>query len=279
MLTTGFKLYFGLALALAASAVVYGYSTGGGGAGPAVWGWKGGIGDHLGYIVLMGLGVAAAAAAIVIVYFRDADAEAQSRYLGIDDVAPTTRAAHSIWPVAGAFGVATAMFGLVVHTAIFVTGLALCAAALVEWMMTAWADRATGDPEAGKALRNRVMAPLEIPVAGAALVGLVVLAASRILLNASRNGAVLWAGLIAVLILGIGTLYAARPKLNPNVIAALVLAAGTAVLAGGIVAAVDGEREFHPHVVHDEHDGHDDSTDDHDSGHDEPSADAETHSG
>jgi len=271
MFTTGFKLYFGLALALAVSAVVYGYTTGGGGAGPAVWGWKGGIGDHLGYVVLMGLAVAAAAAAIVIVYFRDADPESQAEYLGVDDVAPTTPAGRSIWPVIGAFGVATTMFGLVVHTAVFVTGLALCAAALIEWMMAAWADRATGDPEANKALRNRIMAPLEIPVAGAALVGLVVLAASRILLNASRNGAVLWAGVIAVVILGIGTLYAARPKLNPNVVAALVLAAGTAVLAGGILAAVDGEREFHPHVVH-EHDDHgaDDA---------EHSDDTETHSG
>ncbi len=261
MFTTGFKFYFGLALGIAAAAVIYGYTTGGGGAGPAVWGWKGGIGDHLGYVVLMGAGVAAAAAAIVLVYFRDGDAEAQAEYLGVADVAPDAPASHSIWPVVGAFGAAAAMFGLVIHPAIFVTGLAICAATLVEWMMVAWADRATADPEANKALRNRIMAPLEIPVAGAALVGLVVLAASRILLNASRNGAVLWAGVIAVVILGIGTLYAVRPRLNPNVVAALVLAAGTAVLAGGIVAAVDGEREFHPHVVHDHAEDHAD--DDH----------------
>ncbi len=252
MITTGFKFFFGLAAFAVTAAVVGGYTSGGGGSGPAVWGWKGGIGDHLGYIVLMGIGVAAAAISIVLVYFRDADLTAQSDYLGVDEVVDEQVSA-SIWPVVGAFATAVALVGLVIHTAIFVVGVSLCAVVLIEWMMVAWADRATGDPAANKALRDRIMAPIEIPVAGATSVAVVVLAASRILLNASRNGAVVWAGIIAVLILGIGTLYAAKPKLNPNIISGLVLAVGSAVLVGGIVAAVDGEREFHPHVVHDEH--------------------------
>ena len=38
-----------------------------------------------------------------------------------------------------------------------------------------------------------------------------------------------------------------KPKLNKNIVAGLGLVVACAVLAGGIVAAVDGEREFHPH--------------------------------
>ena len=257
MFTPGFKYFFGLAMGLATAAVVYGYTTGGDQFGPLVWGWKGGVGDHIGYIVLMGLAVTTGLIGSVLVAFRDADPDAQAHYSGVDTVVPTTHVSGTFWPVAGAFGAATAVVGLVLHPAIFVVGLALCGITAIEWTMYAWADRATGDPEANRALRNRVMAPLEIPVAGALTVGVVVLSASRILLNSTVDGAVFWAGAIAVVILGIGTLYATKPALNKNVIAGLMLLVGVAVVAGGIVAAVDGEREFHPHDVH-EDDSHDD---------------------
>jgi len=254
MFTTGFKLYFGIAVGLFTAAIVYGYSTGGGGFGPAVWGWKGGVGDHVGYVILMGLAVVAGTIGLVLVTFRDADPAAQAHYAGVEELPSTPTVTGSIWPVVGAFGAGTMVVGLALHSAIFVVGLVLCAAVAIEWSMDAWADRATGDPATNRKLRNHIMAPIEIPAAGAAAVGLIVLAASRILLNASKNGAVIWAGVIAVVILGIGTLYATKPKLNKNIISGLVLVSACAVLAGGIVAAVDGEREFHPHQVHDEDD-------------------------
>lgn len=256
MFTTGFKLYFGIAVGLFTAAVLYGYTTGGDSVGPLVWGWKGGVGDHVGYVVLMGLSVVAGISGLVLVTFRDADPAAQAHYVGVDQLPSTPLVTGSIWPVVGAFGAATMVVGLALHSAIFVVGLVLCAAVAIEWSMDAWADQATGDPAANRELRNRIMAPIEIPAAGAAAVGIIVLAASRILLNSTKNGAVFWAGAIAVVILGIGTLYATKPKLNKNIVAGLALVAACAVLAGGIVAAVDGEREFHPHDV-------DDSAEDH----------------
>ena len=38
---------------------------------------------------------------------------------------------------------------------------------LLEWMVSAWADRASGDEAANRRIRNRIMYPLEIPVFGA----------------------------------------------------------------------------------------------------------------
>ncbi len=246
MFTTGFKLYFGIAVGLFIAAIVYGYSTGGGHVGPLTWGWKGGVGDHIGYVVLMGLSTVAGTLGLILVAFRDADPAAQAHYVGVDQLPSTPMVTGSVWPVVGAFGAGTMVVGLALHSAIFVVGLVICAAVAIEWSMDAWADRATGDPAANRELRNRIMAPIEIPAAGVATIGIIVLAASRILLNASKNGAVIWSIAIAVVILGIGTLYATKPKLNKNIIAGLVLVTAGAVLAGGIVAAVDGEREFHP---------------------------------
>ena len=118
MFTTGFKFYFGLAVALVLSAVVYGYATGGEHVGPVTWGWKGGVGDHVGYTMLMAGGVVASAVSFVIVAFRDADPAAQSHYMGVEAIAPTTPVTGSFWPVVGAFGGAAMVLGLVLGSAV-----------------------------------------------------------------------------------------------------------------------------------------------------------------
>ena len=56
MITTGSKFFYALAGVLLVAAVVYGYSTGGGEVGPLSLGYKGGVGDHLGYGILESLG-------------------------------------------------------------------------------------------------------------------------------------------------------------------------------------------------------------------------------
>jgi len=104
MFTTGFKFFFGLTIALTIGAVAYGYSTGGEHVGPVTLGWKGGVGDHVGYLVLIGGAFASACFAGIIVAFRDADPAAQSHYMGVEAIAPTTPVTGSFWPVVGAFG-------------------------------------------------------------------------------------------------------------------------------------------------------------------------------
>jgi hypothetical protein len=259
MFTTGFKFFFGIGVALVTAAVLYGYTTGGNHMGPLSLGWKGGVGEHVGYGLLLGLGLSAIGIACTLVFFRDADPADQADYLGLDDVAPAPPVTGSFWPVVGAFGVGTMAVGLVLNTAIFITGLVLVGAVAIEWMMDAWADRATGDPEANRALRNRIMAPIEIPAAGAAAIAVAVLAISRILLNLSPLGAVVAAGVVSTVILGIAVLAASDLSVSRNVVAGLALVVGVAVLGGGVWAAVDGEREFHEHEVHgEEHDEHGD---------------------
>src|SRR5690606_33732956 len=60
MITTGTKLYAGYLAAALLGAVVYGYTTGGNHVGPLTLGYKGSVGDHFGYGILLGLAVACA---------------------------------------------------------------------------------------------------------------------------------------------------------------------------------------------------------------------------
>ncbi len=247
MFTTGFKFFFGLFAALAVAAVVYGYSTGGDVVGPVSIGWKGGVGEHIGYGVLLALAAASLAISAILVAFRDADAEAQADLLGVVEVAGNHDVTPSFWPVAASFGVGATVIGLVLHPVIFMLGLALVALALVEWTMDAWADRATGDRQANQELRNRIMTPIEIPVVGALSVGLVVLAASRILLSVSKLGAVIVAGVVATLVLAGAAIYANWPGLGRRMVRALGVLGALALLVGGVVAAVVGEHEIVHH--------------------------------
>ena len=283
MFTTGFKFFFGLGVALVTAAFLYGYTSGGNHVGPISLGWKGGVGEHVGYGILLGLGVSAMGIALTLIFFRDADPADQADYLGVDEIAPTAPVTGSFWPVVGAFGVGTMAIGLVLNTAVFITGLVIVGAVAIEWMMDAWADRATGDPEANRALRNRVMAPIEIPAAGAALVAVAVLLVSRILLNASKDGAVAIAGVVAVIFLALGALAASDRKVSRNIVSGLALVIGVALIGGGIWATVDGEREFEEHEVHGE--THDDGDAEHSDGEDSDggatdgeSTDGDTHS-
>ncbi|MEZ5168272.1 MAG: hypothetical protein R2695_17995 [Acidimicrobiales bacterium] len=265
MFTTGFKFYFGLTVGLALAGVLYGYTSGGDQTGPISLGWKGGVGELVGYTIFMGLALVALVIACTIVFFRDADPTDQAHYAGVDDIAPTVPVAGSHWPIVGAFGAATVALGLVLHPAVFVLGAAICGVVVFEWMMDAWADRATGDPVANRALRNRIMAPIEIPAMGAAAIGVVVLAVSQILLNASQLGAVVIAGVVATVILGIGVLAATGTRVNRNVVTGLALVVAVVVLGGGIWAAVDGPRTFEEHEIHstDDDGSHGDTTTDH----------------
>ena len=75
MITTGSKFFYGLAALLVVAAVVYGYASGGGGLGPLSAGYKGGVGEHLGYGILLGAAVASLFTGFCTTAFRDADPE------------------------------------------------------------------------------------------------------------------------------------------------------------------------------------------------------------
>lgn len=248
MFTTGSKWFLGLGLVSLVLAAAYGWTTGGNGLGPLTAGYKGGVGDHLGYTLLVSIALAAFFLGLVAIATRDAAPSALAELAGTE-VAPRVSApAHAAyWPIVGAFGAALVVLGLVISNVLFIVGFFVLLAVTVEWMVLAWSDRATGDPETNRLVRNRVMGPFEVPLAGFLVVGGTVAAISRVLLTSSEVGAVGVATALGIAILAIGALIATKPRLSPNVIAGVLALCAVGVVAAGVASGARGERVIEHH--------------------------------
>jgi hypothetical protein len=246
MITTGTKWFVGLGLVTLALAAAYGWSTGGDRLGPVTAGYYGGVGDHLGYGLLLAAAVLAITQGLILTGVRDADPEAEAQVAGLDTVPPVRPAAVSYWPAVAAFGVGLVLIGLVSQPVLVVFGLVALGIVVVEWTVQTWADHATGDPATNRRIRNRLMNPIEFPAAGVLAVGLVVISFSRVFLAVSALGAVWVAAVLGGVVLMLGWLVAARPSASANVVVGLLLVAAIAVIGLGVAGSVAGERDFHP---------------------------------
>ena len=153
MITRGSKFFYAAALVGFLSALFYGFLTGAsdqGGViavftdgavvdsiiGPITFGWKGWVGEHVGYSVLMAFAGVMLAVGFFQTAFRDGDAEAIAEIEGIeveDLPAALGPRGINIWPLACALGAAIVVVGLALSTFLFYAGLVLLLAGAFEW--------------------------------------------------------------------------------------------------------------------------------------------------
>jgi hypothetical protein len=246
MVGTGSRLFFALATIGLIGALAFGLASGGGLLGVLSLGYKGGVGEHFGYSLFAAFGVTTLGLGLVSVALRDADPDATAALAGVDAL-PEVPAPSSAspWPLVAAVGMVITALGLVVGTGYFVFGLVILAVSTVEWAVKAWADRATGDPAVNLAIRNRLMAPFEVPVAAVIVIAFVVLGLSRVFLAVSSTGAWVLGSVVAVLVVLGAVVVLTRPQQTKRLATLLLLVLALAVFAGGIAGVVAGEREFH----------------------------------
>ena len=256
MFKPGSKLWYGLAAFGFFAAFLYAGATGHHAVGMETFvgaislGYKGRVGDHVGYTILVAVGFASLFVGIVLSALRDADPEAEAQVAGLDTVPPVeVPRTASFWPIVGAFSLGALALGLAVDKLFFYVGLVGLAITTVEWAVHNWASRATGDPEVNQAIRHRLMFPVEIPATAVIGIGLFVLLISRVLLALPEVGSAIVFGLVPVAVLVVGALVALRPKLSSSVVAVVLLVGGVALLGGGIAAGVKGHRKIEKHVV------------------------------
>jgi len=270
MITRGSKFFYGAAALSLFTGLVYGFITGAaahGGVlevfsngglvnsilGPLSFGWKGWVGDQIGYSVFMGF------AAIMAVFggfqsaFRDGDAEALVQLQGPGVTAETAdlRVVQpqglSYWPLVMAFSVGAIIVGLAVSSIVFVIGCLGLGIAGIEWTVRAWSERASDDAAANVEQRNKFMHPIEVPVGATIAAAAVVFLMSRILLAVSKVGAVFVIIGVAVAVFGVAVLLASRPQLKRSVLVGALLVFGVLLIGGGIIGGIAGpaEREHH----------------------------------
>jgi hypothetical protein len=245
MITTGAKFYFGIAALAIGGAIAFSWGSHGGFTGGLTFGFYGSVGDHTGYVVLLSAALVAAFIGGAVVAFRDADSEAVTAVAGLDELPEVHSPRNtSYWPLVGAAAAACAVLGLVSSSLLFLFGVIVGIVVLLEWMVSAWSERATGDEDVNRRIRNRVMNPIEIPLFGAIGVAVLVLCVSRVLLAVSETAAPVIAIVVALLILGAASVYATAPKAGRTIIAIVCLLGGLGVLAGGIIGAAEGSRTF-----------------------------------
>lgn len=250
MFKTGSKFFYGLAAFALVGAVFYAAYTGDHKIGmdtllgPLTGGWKGYVGDHVGYAIFVSLFFVSLATGILLAAVRDGDAEALAQVVDLE-VAPDapTPVMANYWPVVGAFSFACLVLGLAFGSVLFLIGIVGFVIVTVEWAIRAWSERATGDPETNRVLRNDLMHPIEVPAVAVLAVAGIVLAVSRMLLALPKLGALVLFGVVPTLILIVGIVIVTKPQLSQSIIAAFLIVGAVALLVGGTVAAIVGERE------------------------------------
>lgn len=253
MLTWGSKYLLALSGAALIGAIVYGLVSGGDLIGVLSVGYKGGVGAHLGYTILLFTSLSTACLALVNIVTRDGDADEMAAKAGVSSVPALPTLSAVYWAPITAFGVACLIVGLAMSTAFFVLGIVVLAVMVVEWLITAWSDRASGDPEVNAVIRGRVLGPIEVPMLGMLIFGVIAIAGSRVFLTVPAFWSVVIGSIAALVIFGMAVLMSKR-DLPRSLVSGIMVVGALIILGGGVFSAQRGIRDF-------EHEGTEHSTD------------------
>ena len=266
MITRGSKYFYGAAAVGLLMAFAYGMITGAnnngglsevlstGGlvnsiVGPLTFGYKGWVGDQIGYSILLSFAGVMAVIGGFLTAFRDGDAESLIQIQGPGtnsdnaDLRVVTPQGLSYWPIVGAFSFGLVLVGVAMSGLLVAIGCLGLVVVVVEWTVRAWSERATDDAEANRALRKKLMYPIEIPVAATVGAVAIVFLMSRILLAVSKTGAAIVIILVAVIVFGVAIFLSSRPHLKRSVLVGALLLGAVLLLAGGIAGGISGPRE------------------------------------
>ena len=148
MFTTGSKLFLGATAVTIVAAIVVG----------------GSIGGSTGLMGTVGLVTVAAVFAFLAginLYTRDGNVSAQQEGALTTSAAAQHTSGRSVWPLVTAVGAAGVVVGTVSHPVVFKVAVVVLLAAVVEWMVQGWSERASADSKFNASVRKRILNPLE----------------------------------------------------------------------------------------------------------------------
>lgn len=227
MITTSSKLFYGLGAGSLVGAVL----------------WMISGNSALGAVALFFLATALLFAGSIASFVRD------GHVLSTDTAAHATAAATnrspraSLWPLGTAVSVGVLVVGLISSPGIFKVGVALTLAMLGEWMIQNWSERGSADAAYNTKIRDYMVHPLELPVAGALLLAVIVLSFSRLMLALDKSAGTLVFAFVSAIVLAVGAVIAVRRNVSRRIVGAMSAVVLVALAGAGVATALDGERE------------------------------------
>jgi len=240
VITTSSKLFYGLGAGSLVGAVL----------------WMISGNSALGTVALFFLATALLFAGAIASFVRD------GHVLSTDTAAHATAASTngspraSLWPLGTAISVGVLVVGLISSPGIFKVGVALTLAMLGEWMIQNWSERGSADSAYNTKIRDYLVHPLELPVAGALLLAVIVLSFSRLMLALDKSAGVAVFGVAAALVLAVGTLIAFRRNVSRRIVGAMSAVVLVALASAGVATALDGERDQLTEAAAEDHFAH-----------------------
>ena len=238
MFTTGSKMFLGATTLSIFAAVVFSASDGG-----AV--------GLMGTVGLVTAAVIFAFLAGINLFTRDANTPSMQQGIQYTSSAAQPPVGRSMWPLGTAIAVGGLVVGAISKPVVFKVSLVVLLAAIVEWMVQAWSERASADGKYNADVRSRMLNALEFPILGAVGAGVVIYAFSRVMLSANPDAGRWIFVVIGALVITGGFLFAGG-RTSKRTIAALCTVSAVALMGVGVASAISGQRTIHPHPTVDD---------------------------
>ena len=232
MFSTGSKYFFGITFLGAVSFAIYMLLIGE---------------SAIGATALFGLVAATGLLTALVLATRDGSKDE-------DGVAASTAApTGSIWPLIAAVGATVLLVGTITSPLVTLFGIVALLAALIEWTVLSWSERASSDVEYNAALRKRLLNPIEFPVIAAVGLGVIIVSFAQITLAVDKSVGAIAFIVLGSLVLAAGVLFSVRPGLKRGLVTGICIFGAVGIVAAGIAGAGVGIRED---LVHAKEEGH-----------------------
>jgi len=232
MFSTGSKYFFGITFLGAVSFAIYMLLIGE---------------SAIGATALFGLVAATGLLTALVLATRDGSKDEDG--IAASTAAPT----GSIWPLIAAVGATVLLVGTITSPLVTLFGIVALLAALIEWTVLSWSERASSDVEYNAALRKRLLNPIEFPVIAAVGLGVIIVSFAQITLAVDKSVGAIAFIVLGSLVLAAGVLFSVRPGLKRGLVTGICIFGAVGIVAAGIAGAGVGIRED---LVHAKEEGH-----------------------
>lgn len=239
MFTTGSKMFIGATALAVVTAIVFSSSNGGS-------------------IGLMGT-VGLVTAVVIFVFLtginfftRDGNVSGMQADAEHTSSAAQAPPGQSMWPLIAAVGVGGLVVGAVSRPVVFHVAAVVVIAAIVEWMVQGWSERASADQKYNSGLRSRMLNALEFPILATLGGAVVIYSFSRIMLTANPDAGVWIFIAISTLVMVGGFLFASKRAVSKRTVVGICALSAVALFGVGVASAIQGQRTIHEHPTIDD---------------------------